>query len=500
MVALVDGVPRTLALAQMIRYYIEHQRDVVTRRTKHELATAEARVHVLEGYLVALDNLDAVIALIRSSAKAEDARRALMERFSLSEIQAQAILDLRLQRLTGMSQAEIRDEHARLVARIAELRAILADEARVYAIVRNELLDVKAQHADPRRTAIEHDEDEIDIESMIAEEDVVIAITNTGYIKRVPVDTYRAQRRGGIGIRGMGTKEEDWVQQLFVASTHDYILFFSSVGKVYRVKAYELPQGDRTARGRALVNVLPLRDGERICAVFRTRDYQDGAYLVFGTRDGIVKKTPLQAYDTILRADGIIALGIRGGDELVDVRLANENDTVMMISRLGRAVLFRESDVRAQQRPATGVLGMRLRAGDEVISLRVPQATDDLLVVTTGGYGKRTPITEYRETGRGAQGVLTIRLDESRGELVGATSTAEGDDLVTITQGGIVTRQTVDAIPRIGRATKGVIVQRLRDDDRIAAVAIVREPVSVIDDDAALPPVPDDRPMEDNAT
>ena len=475
MVALVDNVPRTLGLRALLQHYIAHQKDVVTRRTKWQLEQAERKAHILEGYLVALDHLDAVIALIRSSLDADAARAGLMSQFGLSEDQAQAILDLRLQRLTGLEQDRIREEHAELTARIAELRAILADERRVFAVIKDELLDIRAQYADERRTEIVAAGDgDIDFEALIADEDMLISVTNTGYVKRVALDTYRAQRRGGVGILGMETKDDDWIEHLFVASTHDYVLFFTSRGKIYRVKAYELPEAGRHSKGRALVNVLPLAEGERVMAVFRTRDYSEGAYLVMGTKRGIVKKTPFRAYDTVRKADGIIALTIRDDDELVDVRLTNGDDRIMMISRGGRAVCFSEEDVRPMGRTASGVLGMRLRGDDEVMAIRVPQLGDDLLVVTENGFGKRTPVADYPTKGRATMGVLTIKASEERGALVGALVVDADSEIMLISERGIVLRQGVADIRRTGRNTQGVRVQRLREDDRIAAIALVR--------------------------
>ena len=479
MVALVDGVPRTLGLVELITHYLAHQKDVITRRTQLELRKAEARAHILEGDLIALQHLDEVIALIRTSADAEAARTGLMDRFGLSEEQAQAILDLRLQRLTSLGQDEIRVEHAGLVFRIAELRGILGDEARVYALVREELLEVRAQHADERRTLIEDVEGEIDVEALIADEPMVIAITRDSYAKRVSLDEYRVQGRGGVGVRGMSLKEDDPIEHLFVASAHDFLLFFTSVGKVYRRKVWQLPHGGRDSKGRALQNLLPVEEGERVMAVFRTRDFTEGAYLVFGTRRGVVKKTALAAYNTHLKEKGLAALIIRDDDALVDVRLADEGDRIMMISRNGYCVSFREGDVRALGRSASGVRGMMLRGADDVIALRVPREGDSLLVVTEQGFGKRTPVDEYRVKGRGTMGVLTLdrQAIERRGALVGALTVADGDELMTITASGTVTRQSIADIRQTGRATQGVIVQKLREeDDRIAAIAIVRDP------------------------
>ncbi len=364
-VALVDGVPRTLSLLELVTYYLDYQREIVTRRSKYELRKALERAHVLEGYLIALDNLDEVIALIRAAEDTDAARTALMERFELSEIQAQAILDLRLRALTGLERKRIEDEHADLQERISELRALLGDPALVDAAVREELLELKDFYGktDERRTEIVAGETDLELEDMIAEEDMVIAITNSGYIKRLPVTTYREQRRGGIGVMGMDMKDDDYIEHLFVASTHDYILFFTTVGKVYRLKVHELPLGSRQSKGRAIVNLLPFRQDEYVRAVIATRDFSEAKYLVFATRKGIVKKTEFIAYNTPLKADGIIAIKLREDDELIGVRLASESDDVLMVSRLGQAVRFHGKQARAMGRDTSGVAGMKLRAG-----------------------------------------------------------------------------------------------------------------------------------------
>jgi DNA gyrase subunit A len=475
-VALVDGVPRTLSLLELVRHYLDYQRDVVTRRSKYELRKAEERAHVLQGYLVALDNLDAVIALIRSAADTDDARTGLQERFSLSEIQAQAILDLRLARLTGLARKEIEDEYADLRERIGELRSILGDPARIDGLIREELLEIKQIYgrSDERRTEIVAAEEELELEDLIAEEDMVIAITRSGYIKRLPVTSYREQRRGGIGVMGMDLKDEDYIEHLFVASTHDYILFFTNVGKVYRLKVHELPLGSRQSKGRAIVNLLPFRQDEQVRAVVQTRDFSEAKYLVFGTKNGVVKKTELAAYNTPLRADGIIAIKMRDGDELVGVRHSSGEDDLMMVSRKGQAVRFHEGDVRSTGRDTEGVRGMKLRAGDEVIAINVAENDADLLVVTENGYGKRTRISDYRRTGRGGLGVKTVQLTEERGYLVGARVVRDGYQIMLISTAGIVIRMPVDGIRRTGRATQGVTVMKLRgDDEYVSALAPV---------------------------
>ncbi|MBM3680535.1 MAG: DNA gyrase subunit A [Actinobacteria bacterium] len=490
MVSLVDGVPRTLGVQDMLRHYIAHQRDVIVRRTKFQLDRAERRCHILDGYLIALGDLDAVIQLIRSSKDQEQARQNLQSEFGMSEVQAQAIVDLRLGRLTGLEQDAIRAEHAELTAKIAELRAILANESRVSEVIVEELEAIAGEFADERRSEITPIDGEIDIEELIADEEMVVTITHGGYVKRLPVGTYRAQRRGGVGVRGMQTKDDDWIEHLFTASTHDYVLFFTSYGKVYRAKAYELPLGTREARGRALVNVLALQEGEKVMAAFTTRDYSEGRYLVFGTRRGVVKKTEFLAYNTVLKTTGIIAINLREGDELVDVRLTDGDDRILLVSKGGQAALFSEQRVRPMGRSASGVTGMKLAVDDEVIALRVPGPEDDVLVITDGGYGKRTPITEYRETGRGAKGVRTIsaKAEADRGPLVAAHCVTGEEDLIVTTAGGIVTRMSVGEVRSMGRSTSGVRIQRIKgEEDRVSSCAIVPAEEDVPEDEAVPP-------------
>jgi DNA gyrase subunit A len=478
-VALVDGVPRTLALRDMLSHYLDFQREVVTRRSKHELRRAEARAHVLRGYLIALDNLDAVIQLIRNAADTDAAREGLMREFDLSEIQAQAILDLRLRALTALERKRVEDEHKDLRERIEELRAILGDESRIDALIREELLEIKQMYGknDDRRTEIVAAEGELELEDLIAEEDMVIAITRSNYIKRLPVTTYREQRRGGQGVMGMDLKDEDYIEHLFVASTHDYVLFFTNVGKVYRLKVHELPLGSRQSKGRAIQNLLPFRQDEQVRAVIQTRDFEESKYLVFATKNGIVKKTELAAYNTPLKADGIIAVKMRGpGDELVSVRHSTGNDDVLMVSRKGQAIRFNEEDVRPMGRDTAGVTGMRLRKGDEVISSEVVGAKEgDLLVVTENGYGKRTRTDEYPVKGRGGLGVKTVQLTESKGSLIGARVVREDYQVMLISTGGTVIKMPVGDIRCMGRATQGVIVMRLKDGERLSALAPVVE-------------------------
>jgi DNA gyrase subunit A len=481
-VALVDGVPRTLSLLELIRHYLDYQRQVVTRRTKYELRKAMERSHVLEGYLIALDNLDAVIALIRGSADPDEARAGLIETFELSEIQAQAILDLRLQRLTGLERKRIEDEYADLEERIGELRAILGDESEIDRLIREELLEIKGAYGrgDDRRTEIVAAEGDLELEDLIAEEDMVIAITRSGYVKRLPVTTYREQRRGGIGVMGMDMKDEDYIEHLVVASTHDYLLFFTSVGKIYRLKVHELPLGSRQSKGRALVNLLPLAQGESVRTLIATRNFEEAEYLLLATKNGVVKKTRFAEYNTPLKADGIIAIKLRDNDELVAVIHSSGKDDILLVSRKGQAIRFPEKAVRPMGRVTSGVSGMRMRKGDEVIAASLAKDEADLLVVTVNGYGKRTPIHQYPSKGRGGLGVKTVQLTEARGQLAGALVVRDGYQVMLISTGGTVIRMPVEEVKRLGRSTQGVIVMRLRKDERVSTLApVVEQPDGV---------------------
>ncbi|HEV2768961.1 MAG TPA: DNA gyrase subunit A [Solirubrobacteraceae bacterium] len=476
MVALVDNVPRTLDLRAVIHNYVLHQREVVVRRSKHELGELERRVHVLEGLLIAQDHLDAIIELIRASRDRENARDELIRRYELTVIQASAILDLRLAQLTALEADAIRTEHADKLERIRELRELLGDEGKVLALIKEELEEIGERFGDERRTLLADSEDEIDIEDLIPDQQMVITITKSGYIKALPLGTYRQQRRGGRGVIGMDMKDGDFIEHLFVCSSHDFLLFVSNRGKVYRSKVYELPEMQRTAKGRALVNILPLGDGERIQSVLSTRDFTEGQYLVFATRQGMVKKTEFQAYNTPIKADGIIAINIRDDDELVSTRRVDEGDRVLIVSRNGMAVRFEESQVRPMGRDTSGVRGMDVSGeGDAVLVMDVARDDMELLVITENGYGKRTPISEYRLTNRGAKGVGTIRAVEERGELAGALVVRPHQELVFISGLGMVQRTRAEEIRRTGRLTQGVRIMNLREDDTVQAVAVVVE-------------------------
>jgi DNA gyrase subunit A len=476
MVALVDGVPKTLSLLELIHHYVDHQREVVTRRTQHELRRAEARAHILEGLLVALDNLDAVIKLIRASTDPDAARDGLIAQFDLSREQAQAILDMRLQRLTALEADKVRAEHADLMERIGELRAILGDEAKVMAIVKEELAEIVASYGDERRTELAHFEGDVGIEDMIADQQMVISLTASGYVKRLPLATYRQQHRGGVGVMGMNLKDDDYIAHLHICSTHDYLLFFTNRGKVYRLKVYELPEGSRTAKGSSLNNLLPLREGEKVMAVIPTRDFKENKYLAFATAKGLIKKTEFLAYNTPIRADGIIAIKVRDGDELVQVRLTSGEDDILIVSHSGHASRFSEQLVRSMGRDTSGIKGMNVAGKDNrVLAMDIARNDTELFVVTENGYGKRTPVSEYPVKGRGTKGVLTAKLTEKKGGLAGALIVGEHQELLFISQNGMVQRTSVSGISQMGRSTQGVKVMNIKDDDVVSAVALVVE-------------------------
>jgi DNA gyrase subunit A len=492
MVALVDGVPKTLSLKELIVHYVGHQREVVTRRTQFELRRAEARAHILEGLLIALDNLDAVIELIRASQDTEVARAGLVEKFELSEIQAQAILDMRLARLTALESDKVRSEHAELTELIGELRAILGDPERIDALIVGELDELDKRYGDERRTELTHFEGDMNIEDMIADQQMVISLTHSGYVKRLPLVTYRQQHRGGVGVMGMEMKEGDYIEHLHICSTHDFLLFFTNRGKVYRLKVWELPEGSRTSKGRALVNVLPLVEGERVMAVIPTRDFKEAKYLAFATAKGLVKKTEFLSYNTPIRADGIIAIKVRDGDELVGVRLTTGEDDLLLVSKSGHASRFNEAAVRSMGRDTSGVKGMNVSAkvaGEEnrVLAMDVARDDSELFVVTENGYGKRTPLVEYPIKGRGTKGVLTVKMTAKKGGLAGALIVREHQDLLFISQNGMVQRTRAGGISQMGRATQGVRVMNLREDDRVSAVALVVESTADVAAEVAEP-------------
>ncbi|MDD5622313.1 MAG: DNA gyrase subunit A [Actinomycetota bacterium] len=473
MLALVDSVPRIMNLPGLIEQYVKHRFTVVVRRTKYELKKAEEREHILKGLLIALDNLDEVIKTIRSSKDVPTARERLVKNFKLTVIQAQAILDLRLHRLTGLERDKIKSEHKQLVERIKQLKKLLASDKLIYEVIKNELEEIKKKYNDERRTDITTDISDIEIEDLIPEEENVISISHSGYIKRVPATTYRKQGRGGKGVTGTNLKENDFVKHLFIASTHHYIMFFSNLGKVYRVKVHQIPAGSRMSKGKAIVNLLPFVPGEMVAAVIAVKDYGDDRYLIMATKKGIIKKTPIEAYDTS-RKDGIIAITIKKGDELIGVEKSNGNDEIIMVTRDGKAIRFSEKDCRPMGRSSQGVKGMRLSKEDEVLSMMVVKETEgDLFVLTENGYGKRTQLAEYNKQKRGGLGVKTLKITEKKGKVAGAGILKDEHDVMIISKEGILIRIPAKSISRIGRSTQGVRVINLGGGAEVASYSIV---------------------------
>ena len=474
MLALVDGKPKVLNLKQVLHYYIAHQEDVITRRTKYELAKAEARAHILEGLTIALDHLDAVIAAIRESRTADIARNALMTSFKLSEKQAQAILDLRLQRLTGLEREKIEEEYQEVLKAIEAYKEILADEKKILGIVKKELTEVKNKYGDARRTRLTIDTSEIDVEDLIAEEDVVITLTHGGYIKRIPLDTYRRQNRGGKGIRGMGTKEKDFVENLLITTTHHTILFFTNRGRVYHLKAYEIAEASRAAKGTAIVNLLQLESDENITAVIQVKGFKPGAYLFMATKKGIVKKTSLEEFQN-LRKGGLIAVNLDEDDELIGVKFTNGHHDVILGTKWGMAIVFNEDDVRSMGRPARGVKGIRLVEGDAVIGMDALNAAAEVLTVTAEGFGKRTQANEYRTQTRGGKGIINLKVTEKTGDVIGLRVVHESQELMLISTEGIVIRMNIADISLISRNTQGVKLMRAAENDRVASMAVMEQ-------------------------
>jgi len=470
-IALVDGVPKTLSLREMLHHYIEHQVDVVTRRTQYDLDKARARVHILEGLLIAVDNIDEIVHIIRSSRDDAEAKKRMFDAFGLDDVQSEAILQMRLRRLTGLARQELVDEIADLRERIAYYEDLLAHEEKILMVIKDELRAISEKYADKRRTAISKQEaQDLDVEDLIAEEDMVVTVTHAGYIKRLPVATYRQQKRGGKGISGLGLKNEDFVEDLFVASTHDYVLFFTNFGKVYRLKVHELPIGSRQAKGNAIVNVLALAEGEHPTAVITCRDFPADEYLMFATREGVVKKTSMSAYDRT-RRDGMIAINLKKGDELINVNRVKAGDKVIICSSDGKAILFDESEVRPMGRDTTGVRGITLKAGEVALGMEITNGQGDLFVITENGYGKRTKIAEYPEHKRGGQGVYTIAMTEKKGKLVAMRVVGPQHELMIISEEGVVIRVKANDISRLGRATQGVKVMNMSATDHVSAVA-----------------------------
>ena len=471
MVALVNGVPRTLSLKEMLHYYILHQEEVVERRTRYDLAKAEARAHILEGFVIALDNIDEVIRIIRASKTDAEAKASLMESFSLSEKQSEAILEMKLRRLTGLEREKIEQELAELREKIEYFKRVLSDKELLKQIIKDELLEIKEKYNSKRLTKITDEVKELDVEDLIAEEEVAVTVTKAGYVKRLPVATYRQQKRGGKGMQGVNLKESDFVEHLFISSTHAYMLFFSSFGKVYRLKAYEIPEASRHARGTAIVNLLPLEKGETIAAVIATKDFPEDEYLMFATASGMVKKTSMKLYDRT-RRDGLIAINLKENDKLISVKRVAEGEKVVMVSSAGKAIMWDESEVRAMGRDTMGVRGMTVNADARVLGMEIAHEGSDLFVITELGYGKRTPISEYPEHHRGGQGVYTITMTPKKGLLAAMKIVDPKDEIMIITEEGVVVRTAVSGVSELGRSTQGVHVMNVADKDRVTAVAI----------------------------
>ncbi|MBP3656140.1 MAG: DNA gyrase subunit A, partial [Clostridia bacterium] len=469
MLALVDGEPKVLTLKEMLYHYLQHQKDVIVRRTRYDLDKAEARAHILEGLLIALDNIDEIVRIIRGSANTSEAKTQLMERFGLSDRQAQAILDMRLARLTGLERERLQEEYAQLQETIAYLRAVLADEKMVLAIIREEILAVKAKYADPRRTQFSVMDGEIDPEDLIQEDSVVLTLTHYGYIKRIPRATYRSQNRGGKGVMGMTTREEDYCERLLVTSTHDEIMFFTNRGRVYSLKGYEIPEAGRMARGTAIVNLLQLDGGEKVTAMIPLPRERETGYLVMATKNGLIKKTSSEEFANLRKA-GLIAIALREDDDLIGVELTRGGSELMMATRMGHAIRFSEDDIRAMGRNSMGVRSVDLEDGDEVIAVAKVVEGKQVLAITQNGYGKRTDLSEFRCQSRGGKGVMAMRLTERTGLLAAQLLVSEDEDIMLITDDGTIIRMPVSGISVIGRVAQGVRVMRVEEGSRIVGV------------------------------
>lgn len=470
MLALVNGVPRVLSLKEILHYYILHQEEVVERRTRYDLAKAEARAHILEGFVIALDNIDEVIQIVRSSNTDREAKDVLMERFKLSEKQSEAILEMKLRRLTGLEREKIEAELKELREKIDYYKRLLSDKDLVKQVIKEELTEIKEKFSSARITKITDEAKDLDVEDLIAEEEVAITVTKAGYVKRLPVATYRQQKRGGKGMQGVNLKEADFVEHLFISSTHAYLLFFSSRGRVYRLKAYEIPEASRHARGTAIVNVLPLEKGETIAAVIATKDFPEDEYLMFATSSGMVKKTSMKLYDRT-RRDGLIAINLKENDTLISVQRVAEGEKVMMVSSAGKAIMWDESEVRAMGRDTMGVRGMTVNADARVLGMEIARPGTELLVITELGYGKRTPVEEYPSHHRGGQGVYTITMTAKKGLLSAMKIVEENDEIMIITEEGVVVRTPVSGVSQLGRSTQGVHVMNVAGKDKVSAVA-----------------------------
>ena len=483
MLALVNGEPKVLNLLQMLDEYLKHQKDVVTRRTKFELNKAEERAHIIKGLLIALDNIDEVIKIIRGSRTTADAKKNLIERFGLSDAQSQAIVDMRLRQLTGLAREDLEAEYADLMAKIDYLKSILADENKLLTVIKEEIEVMRDKFGDERRTKIGINVGDLSDEDLIPEEDTVVAMTNLGYIKRMTVDNFKSQNRGGKGIKGMQTIDKDFMKDMFMVSTHDYILFLTNTGRIYKLKCYEIPEAGRTARGMAIVNLLQLQPGEKISAMVQMKEFEEDKYLIMVTKEGTIKKTPIMAY-TNIRKSGIQAITLREDDELIDVTISDNNDNIMLITKKGQGIKFRETDVRETGRSAMGVRGIELNQDDEVISMQLESHGECVLIVSANGMGKRTPFTDFKLQNRGGKGVKCYKISDKTGEVVGAKAVNDGNEIMMITNEGIVIRMFVDDISILGRVTLGVKLMNTGDKDDIVVASITKVKESVTEADA----------------
>ena len=483
MLALVNGEPKVLNLLQMLDEYLKHQKDVVTRRTKFELNKAEERAHIIKGLLIALDNIDEVIKIIRGSRTTADAKKNLIERFGLSDAQSQAIVDMRLRQLTGLAREDLEAEYADLMAKIDYLKSILADENKLLTVIKEEIEVIRDKFGDERRTKIGINVGDLSDEDLIPEEDTVVAMTNLGYIKRMTVDNFKSQNRGGKGIKGMQTIDKDFMKDMFMVSTHDYILFLTNTGRIYKLKCYEIPEAGRTARGMAIVNLLQLQPGEKISAMVQMKEFEEDKYLIMATKKGTIKKTPIMAY-TNIRKSGIQAITLREDDELIDVNISDNNDNIMLITKKGQGIKFRETDVRETGRSAMGVRGIELNQDDEVISMQLESHGECVLIVSANGMGKRTPFTDFKLQNRGGKGVKCYKISDKTGEVVGAKAVNDGNEIMMITNEGIVIRMFVNDISILGRVTLGVKLMNTGDKDDIVVASITKVKESVTEADA----------------
>lgn len=474
MLALVNGMPQVLTLKQMLNHYLDHQENVIIRRTKFELAKAEERAHIVEGLKIATDNIDEVVKIIRSSKTDAESKEKLHVHFGLSDRQAQAVIDMQLKRLTGLAIEKLEEELKELMTRIAYYKSVLADENKILEIIKEEITVIRDKYSDARRSMISGAEDDFVLEDLIDNEEVVITISHSGYIKRMPVDTYKSQKRGGRGITAMTTKDEDFVEQIFTTTTHNYLIFFTNKGKCYRLKVYEIPEAGRQAKGTAIINLLNVTGDEKITAVIPLKEYSDDQYLMAATKYGVVKKTALPEYDTS-RRDGIIAINLEDHDELISVQLTDGKEDIIMVTAGGQSIRFKEEEARPMARATKGVRGIKLMDGDYVVAMDVAQDDAQLLVITENGFGKRTPMAEYRQQARGGKGVFTVRPSERNGLIVGALVVSAGEEIMAISKEGIIIRLKVDDVSSMGRTTQGVTLMRMDDHDHVVSMARVVE-------------------------